>query len=83
MGTPNKQCPYHPCHKGADPDKFTCDMCYCPMYPHDCKGTPNWLVTKRGNRIKDCSECLLPHENPEEIIRELTRITDPDKEEKQ
>lgn len=55
----HRDCPYFPCHKNADPDKFNCLFCYCPLYAlgEDCGG--NFCYTKDG--IKDCSDCLLPH----------------------
>ena len=28
----HKQCEYFPCHKGVDPEKFSCLFCYCPLY---------------------------------------------------
>lgn len=55
----NTQCPYYPCHKGADPGDFNCLFCFCPLYSleEDCGGA--FCYTKDG--IKDCSHCLLPH----------------------
>lgn len=57
----NRECPYFPCHKGADPETFNCKHCYCPLYfiyEDDCGGT----FVIRDNGIKDCSACLVPHE---------------------
>lgn len=53
----NKDCTYFPCHKVADPDKFNCFFCYCPLYEKDCPGPSKVLP----NGIKDCSDCLLVH----------------------
>lgn len=55
----NTQCEYFPCHKGADPDKFSCLFCYCPLYAlgENCGGS--YRYTDDG--IKDCSGCLRPH----------------------
>lgn len=54
----NRQCPYFPCHKGAEED-FNCLFCYCPLYAlgDGCGG--NFRYTENG--IKDCTGCLLPH----------------------
>ena len=55
-----KECEYFPCHKGADPDTFSCLFCYCPVYclGENCGG--NFRYTPKG--IKDCSGCLRPHQ---------------------
>ena len=55
----NKECSYFPCHKGADPETFSCLFCYCPLYAlgENCGG--NFAYTETG--IKDCSACLRPH----------------------
>ena len=55
----NTECEYFPCHRIADPVRFSCLFCYCPLYmlgPH-CGG--NFLYTEKG--IKDCTDCLIPH----------------------
>lgn len=56
----NRECEYFPCHKGADPETFSCLFCYCPLYclGEDCGG--NYRYTAKG--IKDCSACLRPHQ---------------------
>ena len=28
----HRECEYFPCHKGADPERFNCLFCYCPLY---------------------------------------------------
>ncbi len=56
----NLNCPYFPCHPGADPQTFNCKHCYCPLYVifwKDCGG--NFTMLENG--IKDCSNCLVPH----------------------
>ena len=55
----NRECDYFPCHKGADPETFSCLFCYCPLYAlgQDCGG--HFTYTETG--IKDCSACLRPH----------------------
>lgn len=55
----NTECEYFPCHRFADPARFSCLFCYCPLYmlgPH-CGG--NFRYTEKG--IKDCTDCLIPH----------------------
>ena len=55
----NRECEYFPCHPGADPERFNCLFCYCPLYAlgEDCGGNFRYL----DNGIKDCSACLVPH----------------------
>ena len=55
----NRECEYFPCHKGADPENFSCLFCYCPLYAlgEDCGG--GFQYTEDG--CKDCSTCLIPH----------------------
>ena len=72
-------CEYYPCHD--NPCKgFNCEFCYCPLYEDVCEkfgGNPNWIFTGR-TKIKDCTECMLPHttefkEIGDERIREVLR----------
>ena len=53
------ECEYFPCHRIADPARFSCLFCYCPLYMlgPDCGG--NFRYTEKG--IKDCTNCLIPH----------------------
>lgn len=53
------QCEFFPCHKGLDHETFNCLFCYCPLYMlgNECGG--NFKVT---NGVKDCSDCLKPHD---------------------
>lgn len=74
----HKQCEYFPCHRGADPETFSCLFCYCPLYclGENCGG--NFRYTENG--IKDCSNCLKPHrrENYEkmtETMKEVLELT--------
>ena len=78
----NTQCEFFPCHDGADPAKFNCLFCYCPLYVlgPDCGG--DCTYTEQG--LKDCTACTLPHtpegydyiiERYEDIAR-LVRRTD-------
>ena len=55
----NRECEYFPCHTGADPERFSCIFCYCPLYAlgEQCGGS----FTYTENGIKDCSNCLRPH----------------------
>lgn len=55
----NKSCEYFPCHKGADPETFSCLFCYCPLYALGDRCGGNFTYTQKG--IKDCSKCLIPH----------------------
>ncbi len=70
----NKECEYFPCHRGADPETFSCLFCYCPLYAlgENCGG--HFTYTKDG--IKDCSECLRPHrrENDGTIMEKIPEI---------
>lgn len=60
-GFSNKECQYYPCHENADPDSFNCLFCYCPLYALGDACGGSFSYTDKG--IKDCSACLLPHEN--------------------
>ena len=55
----NRECEYFPCHPEADPERFNCLFCYCPLYMlgRECGGNFKYLE----NGIKDCSDCTLPH----------------------
>ena len=54
-GFTNISCEFYPCHKIKKED-FNCLFCYCPLYTHNCNG--NFTII---NEIKDCSNCILPH----------------------
>lgn len=75
----HKECEYFPCHKGADPERFSCLFCFCPLYALGDKCGGNYKYTENG--IKDCSGCLRPHkrENYEDIcagIREVMKLAE-------
>ena len=55
----NRECEYFPCHKGADPEIFSCLFCYCPLYCLGDRCGGSFRYTAKG--IKDCSGCLRPH----------------------
>ena len=57
----HRECEYFPCHANADPEKFNCLFCWCPLYTLGDKCGGNFSYTEDGT--KDCSGCLLPH-NP-------------------
>lgn len=67
----HKQCEFYPCHEGATPDNFNCLFCYCPLYSlgKNCGGNFSYIA----NDIKDCSNCLLPHENYDYIVKKLSQ----------
>ena len=74
---PNISCPYHPCHfVGQD-----CTFCYCPFYPCYDEDTGQFITSKRGSDIWDCSYCLFSHrqEVAKFVMSEIRRmdITDP------
>lgn len=70
----NRDCEYFPCHKGADPETFSCLFCYCPLYAlgENCGGS--FTYTQQG--IKDCTNCLRPHrrENYSAICEKLLLV---------
>lgn len=64
----NKECEWFPCHSTPNPDEFNCLFCYCPLYPYeDCGGEYVML----DNGWKDCSGCLIPHEDYDYIVSKL------------
>lgn len=57
----HKKCEYFPCHKIKNIEDFNCLFCYYPLYFVDeCGGNYTVLKTDNG-RIKDCSNCNIPH----------------------
>lgn len=70
----HKTCEYFPCHKGADPETFSCLFCYCPLYALGDKCGGAFTYTEKG--IKDCSGCLVPHrrENYERIVEKMRTV---------
>ena len=70
----HKTCEYFPCHKGADPETFSCLFCYCPLYALGDQCGGRFTYTQKG--IKDCSGCLIPHrrENYPRIIDKMGMV---------
>ena len=70
----HRQCEYYPCHAGADPDRFNCLFCYCPLYPLGAQCGGNYTLLPGG--VKDCSGCLVPHlpQNYEAVVARLARL---------
>ena len=67
----NRDCPYFPCHEGVAEERFNCLFCFCPLYfLPDCGGN----YTLINNKIKDCSNCLIPHncDNYDYIMSKLS-----------
>ena len=72
----NRECEFFPCHEVQDEAAFSCLFCYCPLYLDDnCIGSPEYIITGRGQRIKDCSSCLVVHspEMYDKVIAHLRR----------
>lgn len=72
----NRECEFFPCHEVQDEDAFNCLFCYCPLYLDDnCLGSPEYIITGRGQWIKDCSSCLVVHspEMYDKVIAHLRR----------
>ncbi len=69
----HKACEYFPCHPGADPERFNCLFCYCPLYMlgEQCGG--NFSYNSKG--YKDCTNCLFPHE-PSNYDKIISRYRD-------
>jgi adenosylcobinamide hydrolase len=73
-----EECPYYPCHFEGQ----RCDFCYCPLYPCLDPGLGQWMESKNGGRVWNCTGCTLLHtpevaeylkRNPEATLRELKR----------
>ena len=71
----NTECEYFPCHRIADPARFSCLFCYCPLYMLGPRCGGNFRYTEKG--IKDCTGCLIPHlpENYGRITGKYKEIT--------
>ena len=77
----NKACEYFPCHEHGDPETFSCQFCFCPLYALGDRCGGSFRYTEQG--IKDCSACLRPHrpENYNDIcekLKEGLRVTNPE-----
>lgn len=70
----NKDCPYFPCHPGADPETFSCLFCYCPLYALGERCGGHFTYTNDG--VKDCTNCLRPHRREcyGEILTSLSQV---------
>ena len=70
----NRDCEYFPCHRGADPERFNCLFCYCPLYALGRRCGGAFRYNAQGN--KDCTACLFPHlpENYPKIIGRYREI---------
>ena len=70
----NKACEYFPCHEGADPERFSCLFCYCPLYALGDRCGGNFSYTEGG--IKDCSQCMRPHRREcyPDILKQMPMI---------
>ena len=69
----NKECQYHPCHKGID--HLNCLFCYCPLYAlEQCPGEYRYIEVN-GKQIKECTACTFPHraENYDVIMKFLSK----------
>ena len=63
----DKDCEFFPCHKTNKPHILNCRFCFCPLYYfEDCGGNFSYY---RG--LKDCSQCLIPHEDYDYIINKI------------
>lgn len=56
----NRACEYFPCHPEADPERFNCLFCYCPLYVLGDRCGGDFRYSAGGN--KDCTLCLFPHQ---------------------
>lgn len=70
----NRECEYFPCHPNADPERFSCLFCYCPLYALGDQCGGNFTYTSKG--IKNCTNCLRPHqrENYQDICEKLKAV---------
>ena len=69
----NRECEFYPCHKS---EHINCLFCFCPLYRFECNGNFKMIKTKDGKEIKDCSDCLVPHQKSgyDYIIKSLGEI---------
>ena len=64
----NNKCEWFPCHNTDGSSGFNCMFCFCPLYQQDnCGG--KYTILENG--WKDCSSCLIPHNNYDYIIEKL------------
>lgn len=75
----NKDCEFYPCH---DTENLNCLFCFCPLYNTDCGGNYKMIEGSAGERVKDCSNCLIPHsKNGYEYVIEKLKEVKTDKKE--
>ena len=55
----HKECDFFPCHEVKNEDDFNCLFCYCPLYTLGDRCGGNFTYLENG--IKDCSNCMIPH----------------------
>lgn len=55
----HKSCEFFPCHQGVEEELFNCLFCYCPLYMLENVCGGDFKVT---NGVKDCSNCIKPHD---------------------
>ena len=67
----NIECEYYPCHDVDARLPFNCKYCYCPLYHLDNCGGNFSMV----DSIKDCSNCLIPHQRWKYIDNKLKNQT--------
>ncbi len=72
----NRDCEYFPCHEGADPERFNCLFCFCPLYALGDRCGGNFVYLENG--VKDCSHCCVPHcrENYGRICEKLQDVVE-------
>lgn len=70
----NRECPYYPCHEGAE--HMNCLFCFCPLYHReDCPGNPKY-VEYGGKMEKICTNCTFPHQpdNYDKVMEYLMEL---------
>ena len=70
----HRDCPYFPCHEGADLDTFNCAFCYCPLYALGPACGGDFRYNDKG--LKDCTGCTKPHEGDAGIRMVKERFRD-------
>lgn len=70
----NRECKYYPCHSGLD--HINCMFCYCPFYAWEkCPGVNEYKVSKSGNRVKVCTNCIFAHDaNSYDRVMEILQM---------
>ncbi|MEE1014263.1 MAG: cysteine-rich small domain-containing protein [Clostridia bacterium] len=71
----NRDCEYYPCHEA---EHINCLFCFCPLYHwENCGGQWVMTLTEKGEMVKDCSHCLLPHseEGYDYVVSKLREVS--------